>query len=92
MADQQGDDTGCQRANDIPVNAAKIDGLVQFSADFFKSLPFPCQSVFRFIPFAHGSLQVFLNAFGSVIRINQPVTDEQRIAFHGFRVFENDVL
>jgi len=92
VADQQGDDTGRQRANNIPVNAAKIDGLVQFSADFFKSLSFPFQSVLGLIPFGSGGLQVFLNAFGNVIRINQPVADEQRIAFHSFRMFENDVF
>ena len=92
MADQQDDDTGCQRANNIPVNAAKIDGLVQFSADFFKLLSFPFQSVLGLIPFGSGGLQVFLNVFGNVIRINQPVADEHRIAFHGFRMFENDVL
>ena len=92
VADQQGGDTGSQRAHNIPVDATKIDGLVQFSADLFKSLPFPFQIVFGLIPFGSGSLQIFLNAFGNVIRINQPVADEQRIAFNGFRVFENDVL
>ncbi len=92
VADQQGDDTGRQRAHNLPVDASKIDGLVQFSADFFKSLSFPFQSVLGFIPFGSGSLQVLLNAFGNVICINQPVADEQRIAFHGFRVLENDVF
>jgi len=92
VADQQGDDTGRQRAHNIPVDATKIDGLVQFSADFFKSLSFPFQSVLGLIPFGSGGLQVFLNAFGNVIRINQPVADEQRIAFHSFRMFENDVF
>jgi phage terminase large subunit GpA-like protein len=38
VADQQGGDTGRQRANNIPVNAAKVNGIVQFSTDFFKSL------------------------------------------------------
>ena len=92
VADQQGDDTGCQRANNIPVNAAKIDGFVQFPANLFKPLPFPFQSVFGLIPFGNGSLQVFLDAFGNVVRIHQPVADEQRIPFHGFRVLKNDVL
>jgi len=32
------------------------------------------------------------DAFGNIICVNQPVTDEQRIAFHGFRVFENNVF
>src|ERR1035438_1931097 len=57
VADQQTDDTGCQRASNIPVNAAKIDGIVQFSADLFKSLPFPFQSVLGLIPFGSGGLQ-----------------------------------
>ena len=51
VAHQQGDDTSRQRANNMPVNAAKIDGLIQFTADFFKSLPFPFQSVLGLIPF-----------------------------------------
>ena len=92
MAGQQCDNTGCQCANDIPVYAAQIDGLLQLSADFFKSLSFPFQASSGRIPFGHGGLQVLLNAFGSVIRVQQPVADEQRIAFHGFRVLENDVL
>ena len=92
VADQQGDDTGRQRANNIPVNAAKIDGLVQFSADFFKSLSFTFQIVFGLAPFRSGGLKVFLNAFGNVIGIHQPIADKQRIAFHGFRVLENDVF
>jgi hypothetical protein len=37
-------------------------------------------------------LQIFLNVFGNIIRINQPIADKQRIAFHGLRVLENDVL
>ena len=90
VADQQGDDTSRQRANNIPVNAAKIDGIVQFSANSFKSQPFAFQSVLGFVPFGNGTLQIVLNAFGNVIRVNQPVADEQRIAFHGFRVLEND--
>ena len=65
VTNQQGDDTGCQRANNIPVDAAKIDGLVQFAADFFKSLPFPFQSVLGLIPFGSGGLQVLLNALGN---------------------------
>jgi hypothetical protein len=92
VANQQGADAGCQRANNIPVNAAKIDGIVQFLADFFKSLPFPPQIVFGLIPFGSRGLKIFLNAFGKVIGIHQPIADEQRIAFHGFRVLENDVL
>ena len=63
VADEQGDDTGRQRANNIPVNAAKIDGIVQFSADFFKSLPFPCQSVLGLIPFGSGSIADFSECF-----------------------------
>ena len=90
MTDQQGDDTGGQRANYIPMDAAKIDGIVQFLADFFKPLPFACQSILGLIPFGHGTLQIFLNAFGNVIGVNQPIADEQRITFHGFRMFEND--
>jgi len=92
VANQQGETTGRQRAQKIPVDTTKIDGLVQFSADFFKSLAFPFQSVLGLIPFGSGGLQVLLNALGNVIRINQPVADEQRIAFHGFCVLENDVL
>ena len=92
MADQQGDGTGRQRANDIPMDAAKIDGIVQFLADFLKSLPFAFQNVLGLIPFGSSGLQVFLNAFGNVIGFNQPVADEQRITLHGFRVFENDVF
>ena len=92
VADQQGGDTGRQRANNIPVNAAKVNGIVQFSTDFFKSLSFPFQSVLGLIPFGNGGLQVFLDAFGNVIRINQPVADEQRIPFHGFRMLKNDGL
>ena len=92
VAYQQGGDTGRQRANNIPVNAAKVNGIVQFSADLFKSLPFPFLIVLGLIPFGSGSLQIFLNAFRNVIRINQPVADEQRIPFHGFRVLKNDVL
>ena len=65
---------------------------IQFLADFFKSLSFPFQSVLGLIPFGHGTLQIFLNAFGNVIGIHQPIANKQRIAFHGFRVFENDVL
>ena len=92
VANQQGETTGRQRAQNIPVNTTKIDGLVQFSADFFKSLPFPFQSVLGLIPFGSGTLKIFLNALGHLIRIYQPVADKQRIAFHGLRVLENDVL
>src|SRR5665213_122426 len=92
VADQQGDDTGCQRAQDIPMDTAKVDGIFQFSADFFKSLSLQFQSILGLIPFGSGGLEVFLDAFGNIIRINQSVADEQRIAFYGFRVLENDVL
>ena len=92
VANQQGETTGRQRAQNIPVDTTKIDGLVQFSADLFKSLAFPFQSVLGLIPFGSGILQIFLNAFGNVICIHQPVADEQGIAFDGFGVFENDVL
>jgi hypothetical protein len=92
VADNQSDDIGCQRAQNIPEDAAKIDGILQFLADFSKSLPFLFQSVLRLIPFSSGGLQVFLNAFGRVIGINQPVADEQRIPFHSFRMLKNDGL
>jgi len=32
----------------------------------------------------------FSEYFGNVIRVNQPIADEQRIPFHGFRMLEND--
>ena len=70
MADEQGGDTSGQCANNIPVNAAKIDGIVQFLADLFKPLPFACQSLLGLIPFGHGTEQILLNAFGNVVRIN----------------------
>ena len=56
VSDQQGGDTGRQRANNIPVNAAKVNGIVQFSTDFFKSLSFPFQSVLGLIPLGSGTL------------------------------------
>lgn len=70
--------------------ATKIDSIIHFLADFFKSLPFPRQGVFRLVPFGSGGLQVFLNVFGNLIRVNQPVADKQRVTFHCFRMFEND--
>lgn len=92
VADQQGDDTGRHRANNIPVNAAKIDGIVQFLADFFKSLPFLCQSVLGLIPFGSGGLEVFLDVFGNFSDLNHSVSDIQLIPFHYFCMFENDFL
>ena len=55
VADEQGDDTGRQCAQNIPVDAAKIDGIILFLADFFKPLSFPRQSVLRLVPFGHGT-------------------------------------
>jgi hypothetical protein len=76
VADHQGDETGRQRADNIPVAVTKIDGLVQLSTDFFKSLPFQCQSGFGSIPFGNGGSQVFPNTFGTFIRVKQTVADE----------------
>ena len=86
MTDQQGGDTGGQRANNIAVDAAKIDGIVQFLADLFKPLPFACQSLLRLIPIQNRrrSGQNFHQIAQRVIGIHQPVADKQRIAFHGF--------